>query len=206
MIERLAGIACVPTVGVMQDTPASASTPACCQGPTQSRFFRQTKHNLVGTFLSFWLQCGGLDTFGYPRSEPFVENARWVQYMDRFELALQEGHIAAVPLGRLLTARRFFPRVAPFASRGDLMYFPSTGHTLGGRFRAFWQTHHGSLLLGSPISEVTRETNRDGSGRAYQMQWFENGRLEYHPEFAHTRYEIEFGLVGKQALQRRGWL
>jgi hypothetical protein len=30
--------------------------------------------------------------------------------------------------------------------------------------------------------------------------------MEYHPEFAGTRYEVELGLVGKQALQQRGWL
>jgi hypothetical protein len=38
------------------------------------------------------------------------------------------------------------------------------------------------------------------------VQWFTNGRLEYHPELAGTRYEVEIGLCGKQALQRHSWL
>jgi hypothetical protein len=37
------------------------------------------------------------------------------------------------------------------------------------------------------------------------VQWFEQGRLEYHPELAGTRYEVELGLVGLQALRQRGW-
>lgn len=41
---------------------------------------------------------------------------------------------------------------------------------------------NGDLLLGLPIAEATHETNGDGSGRVYEMQWFANGRLEYHPE------------------------
>jgi hypothetical protein len=61
-------------------------------------------------------------------------------------------------------------------------------------------------LLGAPISEVITEGNGDGSGRRYRLQWFENGRLEYHPELAGTRYAMELGLVGTQALRQRGWL
>jgi len=48
------------------------------------------------------------------------------------------------------------------------------------------------------------EANGDGSGRTYLVQWCENGRLEYHPEQKDSRYQVQLGLVGKQALQQRG--
>jgi hypothetical protein len=55
--------------------------------------------------------------------------------------------------------------------------------------------------LGAPISEVLVEGNGDGTYRRYPLQWFERGRLEYHPEHASTPYAIELGLLGIQALQ-----
>ena len=57
-----------------------------------------------------------------------------------------------------------------------------------------------------PISEVLIEGNNDGTGRRYRLQWFENARLEYHPELAGTRYVMELGLLGLQVLEQRGWL
>jgi hypothetical protein len=44
-----------------------------------------------------------------------------------------------------------------------------------------------------------------GAGRRYLVQWFEQGRLEYHPERVGTRCEVALGLVGLQALRQRGW-
>jgi hypothetical protein len=182
--------------------PTAPAPPDCCG----ARFFARTAHNLSGSFLTFWQDHGGLDTFGYPRTDPFVESARWVQYTERLLLEQVDGRVQVAPLGRLLTAGRFFPRVAPFAPRPDRLYFAATGHSLSARFLTYWQSHDGATLLGAPISEVITEGNGDGSGRRYPLQWFENGRLEYHPELAGTRYAMELGLVGMQALRQRGWL
>jgi len=165
-----------------------------------------TRHTLGGAFLAFYHANGGFDAFGYPRTEPFMQDAHWVQYTDRFALELDEGHVHTLLLGHLLTSQRTFPRVAAVNSTRSRIYFSTTGHTLSGRFLSFWQAHHGDLLLGAPISEVTGETNGDGTGHLYGVQWFENGRLEYHPELAHTRYAVLIGLTGKQVLQQKGWL
>lgn len=70
---------------------------------------------------------------------------------------------------------------------------------------SYWCTHNGAQLLRTAISEPFRAGNDDGSGRQYLVQWFEQRRLEYHPELAGTRYEVELGLVGLQALRQRGW-
>jgi hypothetical protein len=182
--------------------PTSPVAPACCG----ARFFPQTGHNLRFFFLAFWLRYGGIDTFGYPRTEPLVESGHLVQYTDRFELEVVNSQVRTGPLGRRLTGGRSFARVTAFPSTSTRRYFPSTGHSLSGRFLAYWQSHHGATLLGAPISEVIVEGNNDGSGRRYPLQWFENGRLEDHPELAGTPYAMELGLLGVQALQQRGWL
>jgi hypothetical protein len=165
-----------------------------------ARYFPATHHNLVDPFLAFWLRYGGVDTFGYPQTEPFIEDAYLGQYTDRALLERVNGRVVLAPLGRWLTAGRRFPRVAPFASTATRLYFARTGHSLSGGFLTYWKNHNGPVILGAPISEVVVEGNGDGSGRRYPLQWFEKGRLEYHPEAAHTRYAFELGLLGLQAL------
>jgi len=176
-------------------------------GAPDARYFATSGHSLAGPFLAFWRRYGGLDTFGTPRTESLIDGGRLVQYTDRFLLQLDGGgRVSIAPLGRTLTAGRAFARIAPVASTPGRRYFPATGHSLAGRFLAYWDAHAGATLLGAPLSEVVTEGNGDGSGRRYPLQWFENGRLEYHPELAGTRYAIEGGLVGDQDLRRRGWL
>jgi hypothetical protein len=165
------------------------------------RYFPATHHNLVDPFRAFWLRYGGVDTFGYPQTEPFIEDAHLVQYTDRALLERVDGRVVLAPLGQWLTAGRRFSRVAPFASTATRLYVARTGHSLSGGFLTYWKNHNGPVILGDPISEVVVEGNGDGSGRRYPLQWFENSRLEYHPEAAHTRYAFELGLLGLQALR-----
>jgi hypothetical protein len=176
--------------------------PAAPAAPSPgARYFPATHHNLVDPLRAFWLRYGGVDTFGYPHTEPFIEDAHLVQYTDRALLELVDGRVVLAPLGRWLTAGRRFSRVAPFASTATRRYFARTGHSLSGGFLTYWKNHNGPVVLGAPISEVVVEGNGDGSGRRYPLQWFEKGRLEYHPEAAHTRYAFEFGLLSLQALR-----
>jgi len=182
-------------------TPASPVAPA-----PGARYFPHTRHNLAGAFLAFWTRYGGTDIVGEPRTEPYTEGGSLEQATDRFLLRESGGLVTPAPLGKQFTATRTFARVAPFPSTPDRVYVAATGHSLAGRCLAYWRAHDGAALLGAPISEVIVEGNDDGSGRRYALQWFENGRLEYHPEFAGTRYAMEIGLLGVRALQVRGWL
>jgi hypothetical protein len=61
-------------------------------------------------------------------------------------------------------------------------------------------------LFGYPISQPLHEQNGDGTGRTYLVQYFQNARMEYHPELAGTGNVVTLGLLGRQALQQRGWL
>ena len=64
--------------------PAQARLP--CPG---TQWFAETQHNLAPPFLAYWTGNGGLDVFGYPRSEQFLEQNHadgklyTVQYFER---------------------------------------------------------------------------------------------------------------------------
>jgi outer membrane protein assembly factor BamB len=187
----------VPAAETPEDMPVDLAI--------KGRYFATTGHDLSGAFLAFWDRYGGMPIFGYPITEPYSQNGQTVQFTERFGLVLKNGVVSTLPLGSAYTTGRTVPQSAPpVGSTGK--YFASTGQSLSGRFLAYWQAHHGDRLLGAPISGVVYEGNGDGSGHRYQMQWFQRGRLEYHPENGHTPYEMQIGLLGTQTLQAWGWL
>jgi hypothetical protein len=49
----------------------------------ERRYFPETGHSVGFSFLKFYNEHGGLDNFGYPITEWFVENGRFVQYFQR---------------------------------------------------------------------------------------------------------------------------
>ena len=53
------------------------------RGNPYRRYFPETGHVVSFAFLVFYDENGGLDIFGYPISEPMVENGRIVQYFQR---------------------------------------------------------------------------------------------------------------------------
>jgi len=176
--------------------------------PTASgtQYSMATLHTLRPPFLAFWRQHNGLAIFGEPLSEPLIENGQTVQYFERARLVVTGTRVTSTPLGMLLTTGRSFPPVAAFPTTPTDQYFPATGHLLGGRFLTYWQNHDGANLFGPPISEPLMETNGDGSGRRYLVQYFRDARLEYHPELHRTRFEVSLGALGREYLQRKGWL
>ena len=74
------------------------------------------------------------------------------------------------------------------------IYFPQTGHSVRGPFRAYFQAHGGTESFGYPITE---EFLRHG----LVVQYFEKARMEYHPENP-PRYRVQLGLLG-ETLGRR---
>ena len=91
------------------NSPAFAAVGATSAGAI---FFPEVGHSLGGAFRTFWQTKGGLATFGYPLSEPFVETNSSdgqqyiVQYFERsrFELhpdALANAQVQLSHLGRL---------------------------------------------------------------------------------------------------------
>jgi hypothetical protein len=174
--------------------------------PPGIHYFSSTGHNVRGPFLDFYNRYTGLKVFGLPLTEAFWEDGHLVQYFERAELIYANGRIHEAPLGRTLTQYRYFYRVGLFPSSRSRYYFSGTGHSLSGSFLTFWRNHAGSLLFGAPISEPLYERNGDGTGRTYLVQYFENARMEYHPELAGTSNVVTLGLLGREVLQQGGWL
>ena len=78
----------------------------------------------------------------------------------------------------------------------DIYAFTMNGHYVGGAFARVWQTRGGLYIFGTPMGEETQENGRT-------VQYFERARLEFHPEYQNTDFEVELGLLGTEALNAR---
>ncbi|MBN9390537.1 MAG: cellulase family glycosylhydrolase [Chloroflexi bacterium] len=188
-------------------------------GPQQARaasnlnYYPQTGHYLSGNFKTYWEQNGGLEQFGYPLTEVFVETSPTdgksyqTQYFERAvfeyhpEFAGTQYQVLLRLAGNLTTQGRSFGPSPVTSSGPDLYYFPQTQHSLQGRFLDYWIKWGGLPVYGYPTSEPFTELN-PADNKTYTVQYFERARFEYHPEFDGTRYEVELGLLGWQLLNK----
>lgn len=87
------------------------------------------------------------------------------------------------------------PAVLPVV---QTVYFPTTGHHVSNRsgFLDYWRSSGQMTTLGYPLTEEIDENGRI-------VQYFERGRLEYHPELAGTPFQVQLGLVGREATAGR---
>ena len=169
----------------------------------QSVYFEETGHNVRHGFLKYFNARGGLNAFGLPLTEEFVERGRTVQY---FERARFEYHpeLAGTPyetqLGLLndaLTApRRPFAGDIPFPTVPQHRYFPETGHSVHFGFLQFWETQGGLERFGYPISQEVVEHGRT-------VQHFQRVRLEWVAE-APSGQQVQIGKVGSEYMRAFG--
>src|SRR5207247_1770668 len=95
---------------------------------------------------------------------------------------------------RAATGERYFPETGQTGppttppSSNNPRFFPETKHTIGGRFRAYWESHGGLEQQGYPISEEFEEISALDH-LPYRVQYFQRAVFEYHPEYAGTPYE-----------------
>lgn len=190
--------------------------PAPAGAQERTRCFTETGHCISGPILEYWEQNGGLAVFGYPISDLRVEtnNDGWTGPTQWFERDRLEDHAnegLGVLAGRLgasyleLQGRPWetFPRVS--SAPAGCRYFPETGHSLCGRFLTYWERNGGLERFGYPITEAYQETiTGPDSFWTGTVQYFERRRMEYHPEFAGTPYEVLLGLLGRDIHEYRG--
>jgi hypothetical protein len=153
-------------------------------------------------FRAFYDQHGGERVFGQAISPELNVNGRSFQWFERARLedwpeyagtpyAVQGGLV-----GREFTKDVVFPKQIFFVSQTDIRYFGETAHGLRDPFLSFWEQNGGLDILGYPIGdEVLEELPQDG--QIHTVQYFERGRLEYHPEQAGTPFEVQLGLLGR---------
>ena len=84
----------------------------------------------------------------------------------------------------------------------ELTVFPTTGHSLSGPFKRFWEAHRGATLLGLPVSEPFDEVS-PADGNTYLTQYFEHAKLQYHPQ-APPEDEIQPAALGSHAATLAG--
>ncbi len=122
--------------------------------PLQSRYYPQTGRVVREPFLSFFLEHGGVATFGYPLTDAYQdEDGLWVQTFQRakFQLAVQGVELA--PIGRTLNL-------------GD----PAGGHAVDAVFTDFYRERGGEAFFGLPLNAA-----HDQNG--VLVQDFERARL-----------------------------
>jgi spore germination protein YaaH len=200
---------------------AEIETPATPVGPVDEssgiRYFPETGHTLQGEFLSYWLAQGGLERFGYPRTEVFIEydplvgQSYAVQYFERARFEFHPeyaGTFSEVLLGHVgrwaLTQRGIDPWATAVGPIQGQRYFPESGHSLGGSFLRYWESQGGLTRFGYPLSEERHEVSAE-DGQTYLVQYFERARMELH--FHGDGSELVLlGLLGNEMLRERSWI
>uniref|UniRef100_A0A7C2B775 Uncharacterized protein n=1 Tax=Thermomicrobium roseum TaxID=500 RepID=A0A7C2B775_THERO len=79
------------------------------------------------------------------------------------------------------------------ASAANCTFFPETGYSLCGGFRAYWEAYGGLAIFGYPLTD---EFVDPATGRV--TQWFERARFEWHPGAFPERYDVLLGLLGRE--------
>jgi len=166
-----------------------AQTPA-------SQYFPQTGHTVQGDFLRFFNSHGGLEIFGYPLTEAFVENGRQVQYFQKVKMEAhpENPDPRKVELGLLGTQLGYAaPPIpdaqVPPANDPNRRHYPETGHTVVYAFLQYFDAHGGLAIFGYPITEFKQESGRF-------VQYFQRARLEWHPEMPPDK-RVQLGNLGE---------
>jgi hypothetical protein len=177
---------------------------------TDQLYFAETGQAIAPQFANYWRDNGGLELFGYPISRPVPLNGHLSQFFERAIFEYHPQHtgtpyeVQLRLLGNEFTYGRTFDKADTALLTPDKVYFPETGHTLGGAFLKYWQENGALPVYGYPISEEITEVSPT-DGKEYRVQYFERNRFEYHPEAAGTRFEVQLGLLGANMLEQDLW-
>lgn len=178
--------------------PGQAEAPA--EGFT---YFPETGHNVGPVFINYWATHGGLAQFGYPISDPGLEqledgNVYLVLYFQRarFEYHQNRDGTYSVVLGQFGRRIHGADPSVPALRDDSLQYRYQNGHNVPKRFWEYYDANGGVPQFGLPLSEVITETL---NGKPYQVQYFERARFEWHPE-APVGYQVQLGLFGNSIL------
>ena len=117
-------------------------------------------------------------------------NGRLVQYFERVRLDRVGSEILLYPLGTWASEGVNQAAIVEAAvpENGRSRTFEN-GETVYDAFLLFYEDHSGEQLLGNPISPQFQE------GGVW-TQYFENGRLEWHPELP-VGQRVQLGLLGQ---------
>ncbi len=167
------------------------------KGETDTLFFKETGLYVFAPFADYWTKNGGLSIYGLPITPGFEQGGRMVQWFERtrFEQNRQAPVGQQVQFGLLGSElRKPDPPVAAPTS-AERRFFPETGHSVGGAFRAYWERNGGLAQFGLPLTEEIVEGGRT-------VQWFERARFESNPQAVGTPNEVQLGQIGRTLWER----
>ncbi len=148
---------------------------------------------IAAEFQAAYQDLGGQDVFGEPITELFtpLPGERSVQYFQnlRLEQDLATGNVFISQLGVWELGGLNEQVPAPVPETSAVRSFSNSSFTVQDEFLNFYENRNGEILLGLPISP---QLNVDG----LRVQYFENGRLEWHPE-APADHRIQLGNLGQ---------
>jgi len=172
---------------------------ACQEMESMSTGPSGTGYTVLSQFEAFYDQYGGERVFGEPITGACVaDDGDAVQYFQRMRLEGEdEGEdVAIYPLGEWAYegVERRVPAPVPESDRER--FFPTTGFTVQDEFLAFYEGNNGEAILGTPISPQLDEGD-------LRVQYFERGRLEWHPS-APRGQRVQVGMLGQAHYDQGG--
>jgi len=145
-----------------------------------------------GRFTDFYNANGGRRVFGDPITDGFTapDDGRFTQYFQAMRLEYDEtAHAVTVyPLGEWALGGLHDATPVAVSANSPSRYFPAMDLTVQDEFLSFYETYHGEQLLGPPISSQLDVDD-------LRVQYFQNGRLEWHPELP-IGQRIQVGYLG----------
>lgn len=153
-----------------------------------------TGYTVLSQFEGFYEQHGRERIIGEPiTGECVTADGDTVQYFRRMRLESEgEGEDADVtvyPLGEWAYEGLERSVPAPVSESDQERFFPTTGFTVQDEFLAFYEANDGEAILGPPISPQLDEGE-------LRVQYFERGRLEWHPS-APRNQRVQVGMLGE---------
>lgn len=150
----------------------------------REEYFKETGHRVSGEFYLLYISTPNyLQMFGYPITDAFLDTntGNLIQYFQkaRFELdpeAPEGRRVRLSPLGDFMYERGEGEPLPTQGGSSACPTFPETGFKICDTFLVFFEENGGLEMFGYPLSNA--EMN---SGRI--VQYFQNARFEWHPEF-----------------------
>ncbi|MDX1686819.1 MAG: hypothetical protein R3248_02440 [Candidatus Promineifilaceae bacterium] len=158
-----------------------------------------TGYSVLSQFEAFYEEHGQQRIFGEPiTGECVADDGDAVQYFQRMRLESDEEgeEVTVYPLGEWAYdgVQRRLP--APVPESDQERFFPTTGFTVQDEFLAFYEANDGETVLGTPISPQLDEGE-------LRVQYFERGRLEWHPS-APRGQRVQVGMLGQAHYDQGG--
>lgn len=145
----------------------------------QALYFDATCHSVSPQFREFFVTHGGVNFFGYPISEMYIEDGRFVQNFERATLVWDKSKLPGLKYGLSGLGSAVCPK-ATCGEDAPKSFFPEFSTTdkklkVVNAIYQFYDTHRGQILFGSRVGE--QRTGEDGAVE----QVFENAILYENP-------------------------